>query len=53
MIGIQHLTKTFTTAGGVTEALKDVSLTIPDGEIYVQRQRRQLLWQPLLPCRRT
>ena len=34
MIEIQHLTKTFTTAGGVTEALKDVSLTIPDGEIY-------------------
>ena len=34
MIEIQHLTKTFTTAGGATEALKDVSLTIPDGEIY-------------------
>ena len=34
MIEIQHLTKTFTTAGGSTEALKDVSLTIPDGEIY-------------------
>ena len=34
MIKIQHLTKTFTTAGGTTEALKDVSLTIPDGEIY-------------------
>ena len=34
MIEIQHLTKTFPTAGGVTEALKDVSLTIPDGEIY-------------------
>ena len=34
MIEIQHLTKTFTTAGGTTEALKDVSLTIPDGEIY-------------------
>ena len=34
MSEIQHLTKTFTTAGGVTEALKDVSLTIPDGEIY-------------------
>lgn len=34
MIEIQHLTKTFTTAGGVTEALKDVSLTIPNGEIY-------------------
>ena len=34
MIEIQHLTKTFTTASGTTEALKDVSLTIPDGEIY-------------------
>ena len=34
MIELQHLTKTFTTAGGTTEALKDVSLTIPDGEIY-------------------
>ena len=34
MIEIQHLTKTFTTSGGTTEALKDVSLTIPDGEIY-------------------
>ena len=34
MIEIQHLSKTFTTAGGVTEALRDVSLTIPDGEIY-------------------
>ena len=34
MIEIQHLTKTFTTAGWTTEALKDVSLTIPDGEIY-------------------
>ena len=34
MIEIQHLTETFTTAGGTTEALKDVSLTIPDGEIY-------------------
>ena len=33
MIEIQHLTKTFTTAGGVTEALKDVSLTIPQGQI--------------------
>ena len=34
MIEIQHLTRTFTTAGGTTEELKDVSLTIPDGEIY-------------------
>ena len=34
MIEIQHLTKTCTTAGGTTEGLKDVSLTIPDGEIY-------------------
>ena len=34
MIEIQHLTKPFPTAGGTTEALKDVSLTIPDGEIY-------------------
>ena len=34
MIQIQHLTKTFQTAAGTVEALKDISLTIPDGEIY-------------------
>ena len=34
MIEIQHLTKTFQTSGGTVEALKDVSLTIQDGEIY-------------------
>ena len=34
MIQIQHLTKTFQTAAGTVEALKNISLTIPDGEIY-------------------
>ena len=34
MIQIQHLTKTFQTAAGTVEALKGISLTIPDGEIY-------------------
>ena len=34
MIQIQHLTKTFQTAAGTVEALRDISLTIPDGEIY-------------------
>lgn len=34
MIEIQNLTKTFTTADGNVEALKDISLTINDGDIY-------------------
>ena len=34
MIEIQHLSKTFSTADGTVEALKDISLTIGDGEIY-------------------
>ncbi len=34
MIEIQHLSKTFPVSGGTVEALKDISLTIPDGEIY-------------------
>lgn len=34
MIEIKNLTKTFGTADGSVEALKDISITIPDGEIY-------------------
>lgn len=34
MIEIRHLTKTFATADGEIEALRDISLTIGDGEIY-------------------
>ena len=34
MIEIQNLSKTFPVSGGTVEALKDISLTIPDGEIY-------------------
>ena len=34
MIEIQNLTKTFTTSDGTVEALKNITLTIPDGEIY-------------------
>lgn len=34
MIELKHLSKTFETAGGRVDALKDVSLTIPDGDIY-------------------
>ncbi len=34
MIELKNLSKTFTTAGGQVEALKNISLTIPDGEIY-------------------
>ena len=34
MIEIQNLSKTFRTSDGEVEALRDVSLTIPDGEIY-------------------
>ncbi len=34
MIELKHLSKTFETAGGRVDALKDVSLTIPDGDVY-------------------
>ena len=34
MIEIQNLSKTFTTSDGTVEALKNITLTIPDGEIY-------------------
>ncbi len=34
MIELQKLTKAFTGAGGTVEALRDIDLTIPDGEIY-------------------
>ncbi len=34
MIEIQNLTKTFATSDGTVEALKNVSLSIADGEIY-------------------
>ncbi|HIR52356.1 MAG TPA: ATP-binding cassette domain-containing protein [Candidatus Onthovicinus excrementipullorum] len=34
MIEIKHLSKSFQTSGGDVDALKDVSLTIRDGEIY-------------------
>jgi len=34
MIEINNLTKTFATQGGDVEALKDVSITIPDGDIF-------------------
>ena len=34
MIEIKNLSKTFRTADGAVEALKDVSLTIPDGDIF-------------------
>ena len=34
MIEIQNLSKTFQTSGGTVEALKHITLTIPDGEIY-------------------
>ena len=34
MIEILNLSKTFPVSGGTVEALKDISLTIPDGEIY-------------------
>ena len=34
MIEIKNLTKTFKTSVGDVEALKDISLTINDGEIY-------------------
>lgn len=34
MIEIKNLSKTFRTADGTVEALKDVSLSIPDGDIF-------------------
>lgn len=34
MVEIRHLSKTFTDETGETEVLKDVSLTVHDGEIY-------------------
>lgn len=34
MIELQHVSKSFQTAGGTVEALKDVSLRIGDGDIY-------------------
>lgn len=34
MIEIKNLTKTFAIEGGSVEALKDVSITIPDGDIF-------------------
>ena len=34
MIELKHLSKTFETAGGRVDAPKDVSLTIPDGDVY-------------------
>ncbi len=34
MIELKHITKTFDTAGGKVHALKDVNLTIEDGNIY-------------------
>ena len=41
MIELKHVSKTFDagTAGGV-DALKDVSLTIEDGDIYRSEERR-------------
>ena len=34
MIEIKHLSKTFTTKNGTVEALKDVNITVEDGDIY-------------------
>ena len=34
MIELKHVSKVFETAGGRVEALKDISLTIPDGDVY-------------------
>ncbi len=34
MIEIKNLSKTYNTADGTVEALKDVSITIPDGDIF-------------------
>ena len=35
MIELQHVSKTFENAGGRVDALRNVSLTIADGDIYV------------------
>ena len=34
MIEIKNLSKTYETADGIVTALKDVSLTVEDGDIY-------------------
>ena len=34
MIELKHVSKVFETAGGRVEALKDIFLTIPDGDVY-------------------
>ncbi|MBQ3028177.1 MAG: ATP-binding cassette domain-containing protein, partial [Lachnospiraceae bacterium] len=34
MIEIKNLSKTFRTAAGTVEALKNISLTVKDGDIY-------------------
>ncbi len=34
MIEIKHLSKTFSMKGGSVDALQDINLTIPDGDIY-------------------
>ena len=34
MIELQHLTKRFTSQSGTLVALQDISLTIPDGDVY-------------------
>ena len=34
MIELKHVSKVFETAGGRVEALRDISLTIPDGDVY-------------------
>ena len=34
MIELKNLCKTYSLSDGSVEALKDVSLTIPDGDIY-------------------
>ena len=34
MIRLDHVCKTFAGEGGSVEALKDVTLTVPDGDIY-------------------
>ncbi len=34
MIELEHLSKTFSTSDGTVEALRDVSISIPDGDIF-------------------
>ena len=34
MIELKNISKTFSTAAGQVEALKNVSLTVPDGDIF-------------------